>query len=109
MKVCPVCDTQNQDGAKNCETCGESLGIPQVAAPPGAEAAPAAAKAAVAAKPAAAAAATAAKAAPPAAAAATGPKFCPIEGLEDAPGSPEHEDGYFSCGAKLQADPSLVA
>jgi hypothetical protein len=30
MKKCPVCETQNQDGAKNCDCCGEALAIPQV-------------------------------------------------------------------------------
>lgn len=35
-KTCPVCDTENEIGAKHCEMCGEPLPIPQIAtdAPP---------------------------------------------------------------------------
>ena len=29
MKICPICETENEDGAKNCSLCGESLAIPQ--------------------------------------------------------------------------------
>jgi hypothetical protein len=104
MKICPVCEAENKDGAKNCEICGEPLAIPQAA--PTAAAAPAAAPSAPAAVPATAPAPAAAPVAakpPPA-----GPRWCPIEGLEFAPGSPEHQDGYCTCGAELVADRSLV-
>jgi hypothetical protein len=92
-----VCETQNPDGAKNCETCGEALAIPQAPPPPGAEA-PAPVVAPAAAAP------TAAAPAP----APSGPRWCPIEGLEFAPGSPEHGEGFCSCGAELVSDRSQV-
>jgi len=32
-KICPICETPNEPGAKACEVCGERLAIPQAAAP----------------------------------------------------------------------------
>jgi hypothetical protein len=111
MKACPVCESQNPDGAKNCETCGEALAIPQSAPAQSAPAAPAAVPPKAAAPVAAAAATTPAPSAPraaPAAADAAGPRYCPIEGLEYTKGSAEHADGYCSCGAELVGDRALV-
>lgn len=32
-KICPICETPNEPGAKACEVCGERLTIPQAEAP----------------------------------------------------------------------------